>query len=71
MSLCWGQMARGRDRERRQQETLLQLDQPQEGKSEERKWSRNGLELPAHGAAREPLKALGFPTAAWALQGFP
>lgn len=64
-------MARGRDRKRRQRETLLQLDRPQEGKSEEWKWSRNGLGLPARGAAREPLKALRLLAAAWALQGFP
>jgi len=59
LSLCWGQMARGRDGERRQRETLLQLDRLQEGKSEARKWSRNGPRLPARGAAREPPTALG------------
>lgn len=69
--LCWGQMAQGRDGERRQRETLLQLDRPQEGKSEERKWSRNGLGLPAREAAREPLTALQLLAAARAPQGFP
>lgn len=69
LSPCWGQMARGRARERWQQEDLFQLDRSQEGKREGRKRSRDGLGLLAHGDPEVSGCCRGFHKALNASEG--